>query len=60
VGAVDVKFLAMDLSDFRSVKNAAKTVLSEAKRLDVLMLNAGIVCCLPLLLLLRYVLIRVI
>ena len=43
-GEVDVKFVEMDLADFESVKAGAKKVLNEAERLDVVMLNAGIVC----------------
>jgi len=42
-GKVDVKFVAMDLADFASVKRAAKVIIDGCTRLDVLMLNAGIV-----------------
>ncbi|KJZ77900.1 hypothetical protein HIM_02537 [Hirsutella minnesotensis 3608] len=37
-----VKALQMDLMSFDSVKQAAKTFCAEADRLDILMLNAGI------------------
>jgi NAD(P)-dependent dehydrogenase (short-subunit alcohol dehydrogenase family) len=40
---VDVRFVEMDLTDFESVKRAAREVLAGCERLDVLMLNAGIV-----------------
>lgn len=36
-----VKFLQMDLASLSSVKTAARTFTEEAERLDVLMLNAG-------------------
>ncbi|KUJ08974.1 NAD(P)-binding protein [Mollisia scopiformis] len=39
---VSVQFLEMDLSSFGSVKNGAKKFISIASRLDVLILNAGI------------------
>jgi hypothetical protein len=42
-GRVDVRFVQMNLADFESVKTAAKMVLDGCKRLDVLMLNAGMV-----------------
>ncbi|KAF2173702.1 hypothetical protein M409DRAFT_48640 [Zasmidium cellare ATCC 36951] len=38
----NIKALALDLGSFESIKAAAKKFLSEASRLDVLMLNAGI------------------
>ncbi|PSN61512.1 NAD(P)-binding protein [Corynespora cassiicola Philippines] len=38
----DVRFLALDLASFASIKDAARHFLAEAQRLDVLMLNAGI------------------
>ncbi|KAK3388651.1 hypothetical protein B0T20DRAFT_364587 [Sordaria brevicollis] len=37
-----IKPLELDLTSFDSIKRAAKTVLSESDRLDILMLNAGI------------------
>jgi NAD(P)-dependent dehydrogenase (short-subunit alcohol dehydrogenase family) len=37
-----IKLLELDLADLESVKKAARTVLAEAERLDILMLNAGI------------------
>ena len=40
---VDVKFLRLDLTTFESIKAAAKIMLAEAAKLDLLMLNAGIV-----------------
>lgn len=38
----DIAYLELDLSDLQSVHDAAKIVLSQESRLDVLMLNAGI------------------
>lgn len=38
----DIKALDLDLASFESVKNAARRVVAESDRLDVLMLNAGI------------------
>jgi retinol dehydrogenase-12 len=40
---VDVKFVELDLTCFDSIKAAARIVLAGATRLDILMLNAGIV-----------------
>lgn len=40
---VDVRFLPLDLADFDTIKDAARVILSEVKKLDILMLNAGIV-----------------
>ncbi|CAN8097355.1 unnamed protein product [Discula destructiva] len=37
----NIKPLAMDLSSFESIRSAARTFATGAKRLDVLMLNAG-------------------
>ncbi|KAK7408996.1 hypothetical protein QQX98_008815 [Neonectria punicea] len=42
-----IKLLQLDLGSFDSVKKAAKTVLSESNRLDILMLNAGIMAVPP-------------
>lgn len=42
VPAAVIKPLAMDLASFESIKMAAKILLSESDRLDILMLNAGI------------------
>ncbi|KAE9376609.1 NAD(P)-binding protein [Stipitochalara longipes BDJ] len=39
---VSVKFLRLDLASFKSVKEAARTFLSAASRLDILYMNAGI------------------
>lgn len=36
-----VQFLEMDLSSFDSIKAAARKVLADSERLDILMLNAG-------------------
>jgi retinol dehydrogenase-12 len=41
--SVDVRFVACDLTSFESVKEAARTVVQGSSRLDILMLNAGIV-----------------
>lgn len=41
VPAAAVTFLEMDLSSFKSIKRAVKTVLANSRRLDILMLNAG-------------------
>ncbi|KAL4732985.1 NAD(P)-binding protein [Aspergillus similis] len=37
-----IKLLNLDLASFNSVKEAAKLILQESSRLDILMLNAGI------------------
>ncbi|KAH6900767.1 short-chain dehydrogenase/reductase [Thelonectria olida] len=42
-----IELLQLDLSSFDSVKKAARRVLSESDRLDVLMLNAGIMAVPP-------------
>ncbi|KHN94190.1 NAD(P)-binding domain protein [Metarhizium album ARSEF 1941] len=42
-----VKILKMDLSSFESVKQASRTFLAESDRLDILMLNAGIMAAAP-------------
>ncbi|KAK8076894.1 hypothetical protein PG996_003064 [Apiospora saccharicola] len=42
-----VSYLEMDLSSFASIKKAAKTVLESSPRLDILMLNAGLMGCPP-------------
>ncbi|CAO2653556.1 Nn.00g029670.m01.CDS01 [Neocucurbitaria sp. VM-36] len=39
---VDARFVQVDLTSFESIKTAAKEVLQSAERLDILMLNAGI------------------
>lgn len=39
---VSVHFLRLDLSSFKSIKEAVKSFLSSATRLDILYLNAGI------------------
>ncbi|TVY38782.1 putative oxidoreductase [Lachnellula subtilissima] len=47
VPGVAVKLLELDLSSFDSIKKAARTVLEESSRLDILMLNAGLMGCPP-------------
>ncbi|KAH6649231.1 hypothetical protein F5144DRAFT_552415 [Chaetomium tenue] len=42
-----IKVLELDLSSFASIKKAAATVLSTSPRLDILMLNAGIMATPP-------------
>ncbi|EGE77498.2 short-chain dehydrogenase/reductase [Blastomyces gilchristii SLH14081] len=42
-----ISILELDLSSFESIKNAAKIVLAESDRLDILMLNAGIMAVPP-------------
>ncbi|KAK7749310.1 hypothetical protein SLS62_008279 [Diatrype stigma] len=42
-----VTFLELDLSSFDSIKAAAKTVLESSPRLDILLLNAGLMGCPP-------------
>ena len=42
-----IKPLAMDLSSLSSVANAARTVAAASQRLDILMLNAGIMATPP-------------
>ncbi|PKS05178.1 hypothetical protein jhhlp_008546 [Lomentospora prolificans] len=43
----NIKLLELDLASFDSVRKAAQTFLSEATRLDILMLNAGIMAAPP-------------
>jgi NAD(P)-dependent dehydrogenase (short-subunit alcohol dehydrogenase family) len=40
--SVPIKLLELDLSSIASVQKAAKTIATESQRLDILMLNAGI------------------
>ncbi|KPM36632.1 hypothetical protein AK830_g9925 [Neonectria ditissima] len=47
VPGAPIKLLELDLGSFDSVKKAAKTVLLESDRLDILMLNAGIMATQP-------------
>ncbi|RCI14051.1 hypothetical protein L249_8090 [Ophiocordyceps polyrhachis-furcata BCC 54312] len=47
VSEAPVKLLQMDLSSFESVKKAAETFAAESDRLDILMLNAGIMATSP-------------
>ncbi|RYP82892.1 hypothetical protein DL769_001501 [Monosporascus sp. CRB-8-3] len=42
-----VAFLELDLSSFASIKSAAKKLLASSPRLDILMLNAGLMGCPP-------------
>ncbi|CAI6289326.1 unnamed protein product [Periconia digitata] len=42
-----IKPLQLDLNSLESVQRAARQFLSEARRLDILMLNAGIMACPP-------------
>ena len=42
-----IRPLAMDLSSLNSVATAARTVAAESQRLDILMLNAGIMATPP-------------
>lgn len=42
-----IKPLQLDLNSLDSVQQAARRFLSEARRLDILMLNAGIMACPP-------------
>lgn len=44
---VSIKILELDLSSLESVQKAARTFTSEAYRLDILMLNAGIMATPP-------------
>ncbi|KAK7221391.1 hypothetical protein V2G26_009394 [Clonostachys chloroleuca] len=45
--APPIKFVQMDLGSFSSVRKAAKTFLQETDRLDILLLNAGIMSTPP-------------
>lgn len=47
VPGASIELLKMDLGSFSSVKEAAKRVLVESQRLDILMLNAGIMAVPP-------------
>ncbi|RAH75624.1 short-chain dehydrogenase/reductase [Aspergillus aculeatinus CBS 121060] len=44
---VPVRFLELDLASFDSIRKAAQTVLTESDRLDILMLNAGVMAVPP-------------
>jgi retinol dehydrogenase-12 len=50
----NIKLLRLDLSSLELVKKAAAHVLAEASRLDILMLNAGIMATPPALTVDRY------
>ncbi|CAK7212256.1 hypothetical protein SBRCBS47491_001401 [Sporothrix bragantina] len=43
----NVSFAELDLSSFAKIKEAAATVLKSTKKLDILMLNAGLMGCAP-------------
>lgn len=47
VPGAPIKILQLDLSSFDSVKQAARTFLAESDRLDILMLNAGVMAIPP-------------
>lgn len=47
VPKANIKLLELDLSSFESVKRAAAVFTSESQRLDILMLNAGIMAVPP-------------
>ncbi|PWY87214.1 short-chain dehydrogenase/reductase [Aspergillus sclerotioniger CBS 115572] len=44
---VPIRILEMDLASFDSIQKAAQTVLTESDRLDILMLNAGVMAVPP-------------
>ncbi|KAH6989789.1 hypothetical protein BKA56DRAFT_475542 [Ilyonectria sp. MPI-CAGE-AT-0026] len=44
---VSVRFLQLDLASFESIKSAARTFTSAVSRLDILLLNAGVMGCPP-------------
>lgn len=44
---VSVRFLQLDLASFESIKTAARTFTSAVSRLDILLLNAGVMGCPP-------------
>ncbi|KAH7002641.1 hypothetical protein EDB80DRAFT_809826 [Ilyonectria destructans] len=44
---VSVRFLQLDLASFESIKRAARTFTSAVSRLDILLLNAGVMGCPP-------------
>ncbi|PYH87252.1 short-chain dehydrogenase/reductase [Aspergillus uvarum CBS 121591] len=44
---VPIRFLELDLASFDSIKKAAQIVLTESDRLDILMLNAGVMAVPP-------------
>lgn len=46
-GKQSCHFLQVDLADLKSVKAGAETFLAQADRLDVLILNAGVMACPP-------------
>lgn len=44
---IDVKFLELDLSSFASIRRAAALFMESVPRLDILLLNAGVMACPP-------------
>lgn len=44
---ISIRFIELDLASFESVRATAKAFLASAARLDILMLNAGIMACAP-------------
>ncbi|KAH8749934.1 hypothetical protein F5883DRAFT_694522 [Diaporthe sp. PMI_573] len=44
---VSVRFLQLDLASFESIKSAAQTFITAVSRLDILLLNAGVMGCPP-------------
>ncbi|KAM5349754.1 hypothetical protein ACJ41O_006259 [Fusarium nematophilum] len=44
---ISLRFLELDLASFDSVKSAARTLLESVSRLDIVLLNAGIMACPP-------------
>ncbi|RAH59157.1 short-chain dehydrogenase/reductase family protein [Aspergillus piperis CBS 112811] len=47
VPSADIRHIALDLSSFKSIRAAAEQFTSECDRLDLLVLNAGIMNCPP-------------
>ncbi|EEQ91697.2 short-chain dehydrogenase/reductase [Blastomyces dermatitidis ER-3] len=45
--ATDIRFLPLDLASFQSIQTAASTFKSENSRLDILILNAGVMALPP-------------
>ncbi|GKZ29406.1 hypothetical protein AbraIFM66950_004679 [Aspergillus brasiliensis] len=47
VSSADIRHISLDLSSFKSIRAAAEQFTSECDRLDLLILNAGIMNCPP-------------
>ncbi|EDN08548.1 short-chain dehydrogenase/reductase, partial [Histoplasma capsulatum] len=47
ISTTDIRYLPLDLSSFQSIRNAASIFRSENNRLDILMLNAGVMAVPP-------------